>query len=402
MLRQRKGQSYLEIGFKDKEAHFDRVNCAYKVSVGRMPGATFHGDSNAFFSRNFEQFDLIFVDGYHTEQQALKDVRNALGCLTPGGIVVIHDCMPPDAWHQRGPEDYVEGTAWNGTVWKAALRLFNELYYRCSLIDMDWGCAVIDTSQHQHPLLRKLPDELSYELHYPLLVEYKIGVSQYLRRLVEVFLHVACMHNWKQVCEEEMQYLHRNGFDRVNLTLLGSDDDRCWVDSLSRELNMRVEVLFQEQDLNNFERPAMLAIESFARRYEGFVLYLHSKGVSNPADVNKAKWRRLMLRELVENWETCILQLPNYDLIGVNWREMPPISHFCGNFWYASTQYLRMLADFRHYYENPRYQLWDRVSSKRLGCEFWIGSCQQAKPKVLSLVCSNVDFCSGEFWRNKN
>jgi methyltransferase family protein len=402
LLRQRKGRRYLEIGFKDKEIHFNHVACEYKVSVGSRPGATFACEPDDFFDRNTELFDLIFVDGYHTEGQALKDIRNALRFLNPGGLIVIHDCMPPDNWHQRGPEAYVEGEAWNGTVWKAVLRIFNTLRYKCSLIDMDWGCAVIDTSQSQNPFLRKLPEQLNYELHYPLLLDYKVQVAQFLRGLVEVFFHVACMHNWKFVFEEEIQHLHRNGFDHVNLTLLGSDDDRKWVDAVSRELNMDVSVIFQEQELTNFEKPAMLAIEDFARKYDGFVLYLHSKGVSNPDDVTKAKWRRLMLRELIDNWESCMLQLPNYDAIGVNWREMPPVSHFCGNFWYASTQYLRTLADFRHYYENPRYQVWDHISSKRLGCEFWIGSCPQVRPKVLSLVCSNVDFGSAEFWRNKN
>jgi len=402
LLRQRKGRRYLEIGFKDKEAHFNHVSCEYKVSVGLKPGATFVGEPDDFFARSQEQFDLIFVDGHHTEEQALKDIRNALRYLNPGGIVVIHDCMPPDAWHQREPEAYVEGEAWNGTVWKAVLRVFNDVRYKCSLLETDWGCGVIDTSQIQDPLSRKLPEKLDYEQHYSLLMTYKLQVAQYLQSLVQVFFHVACMHNWKSVFEEEMQHLHRNGFDRVNLTLLGSDEDRNWVDSVSRELNMDVKVIFQEQELTNFERPAMLAIEDFARRYEGFVLYLHSKGVSNPNDLIKVKWRRLMLRELIDNWESCMLQLPNYDVIGVNWREMPPVSHFCGNFWYASTQYLRTLADFRQYYENPRYQIWDNISSKRLGCEFWISSGRQVRPKVLSLVCTNVDFGAAEYWRNKN
>jgi hypothetical protein len=129
-------------------------------------------------------------------------------------------------------------------------------------------------------------------------------------------------------------------------------------------------------------------------------LYLHSKGVSNPVDVNKTKWRRLMMRELVVNSESCLKQLPYYDIIGVNWREMPATSHFCGNFWYASTNYLRNLADFTQYYDNPRYKIWDAVESKRLGCEFWISSGSQA-PRIQSLVCRNVDFCNPLYWRGR-
>jgi len=103
--------------------------------------------------------------------------------------------------------------------------------------------------------------------------------------------------------------------------------------------------------------------------------------------------------ELVELWEQCVEQLPHYDVIGVNWRDMPPISHFSGNFWYASTSYLRTLEDFERYYESPRYPIWDAVKDRRLGCEFWIGSSTQS-PHVLSLVCRNQDFCDPHFWHS--
>ena len=107
-----------------------------------------------------------------------------------------------------------------------------------------------------------------------------------------------------------------------------------------------------------------------------------------------------MMKELVENWECCILQLPHYDVIGVNWREMPPISHFSGNFWYASTRYLHTLPDVQQYYENPKYQIPDPINYKRLGCEFWIGSGSKT-PRVLSIGWKNVDFCNMNFWKDK-
>jgi hypothetical protein len=141
----------------------------------------------------------------------------------------------------------------------------------------------------------------------------------------------------------------------------------------------------------------MLAIEAHARTHDGHVLYLHSKGVSNPSDGTKARWRELMMHALVAEWEERMPELAHYDAVGVNWRDMPPVSHFSGNFWYASTRYLRTLADFQTYYDAPRYRIWDAIHDKRLGCEFWIGSGPVA-PNVLSLVCRNVDFCSAGFW----
>ena len=393
LVRQTNARRYLEIGVHDKQNNFMYILCEHKVT-------TFPLSSQEFFTQNHEEFDIIFIDGVHTEEQALKDIENACRSLAKGGVIVIHDCMPPDAWHQREPEAFREGENWNGTVWKAVLRFFNQSEFKCSLLDTDWGCGIIDTAQSQLPLQRKLPKELNYEVHYKWLCEYKISVASYLRDQVKVFYHLACMGNWKQVFKEQSFQLQQNGFQYINLTVLGTMEDLEFVNLTCEKFNLKVQVIFQAADLTYFEKPALSAIEEYASRNEGYVLYLHSKGVSNPADETKVKWRRLMMHELVDNWEYCMHQLPHFDIIGVNWREMPPVSHFCGNFWYASTGYLRKLADFNHYYHNPRFQIWDAINHKRLGCEFWIGSGYE-KPKLLSLYCKNVDFCNKEYWKDK-
>jgi hypothetical protein len=225
-------------------------------------------------------------------------------------------------------------------------------------------------------------------------------VAEYLRDDVKVFYHLACMGNWQQVFREQMEQLRQNGFMQVQLSMLGSKEDADTARSIVSNLEIEIGTLVYDPDLHCFERPALRAIEGFARQNNGHILYLHSKGVSNPEDDTKVKWRRLMMRELVENWEGCMRQLLHYDVIGVNWRDMPPTSHFCGNFWYASASYLRKLADFTTYYENPRYRIWDRINDKRLGCEFWISSGREM-PKLLSLAFRNVDFCNQGFWKDK-
>jgi len=393
LIYQRKAQRYLEIGVHEPFHNFSHIRCLHKST-------SFPGTSDNFFARNRERFDIILIDGIHTEEQSLKDIRHAFDCLAKDGIIVLHDCMPPDAWHQREPEDYREGENWNGASWKAALRIFNESPYKCFLLDMDWGCGLIDSSRSQSPERKDLPVSLNYETHYPWLLRYKKTVAAFFREQVTVFYHLACMGNWRQVFEEQMLQLTQNGFLRVKLTVLGTDEDLQWVRSTCDRLRLDFEVLFHATEMSCFEAPAMKAIEAHARQSDGYVLYLHSKGVSNPAHEPKAKWRRLMMRELVENWEKCLLQLPQYDLVGVNWRDMPPISHFCGNFWYASTRYLRQLSDFTRYYENPRFRIGDHFNNKRLGCEFWIGSSGKS-PRLLSLVCRNVDFCNDEYWRSR-
>jgi len=399
LICQRRYKRYLEISMHAEQQNFTQIHCHKKVHIAGDSASHADNEYETFFKHNADKFDLIFIDGIHTEAQVLNDIDNAYKRLATGGIIVLHDCMPPDAWHQRELHEFREGENWNGTAWKAALRLFNQTTHRCSLVDTDWGCGVIDTAGSQSPVNRILPEVLSYELHYKWLLEYKISVAAFVRHQVKVFYHLACMGNWQQVFAEQLQQLCKNGFRQMNMTVLGGNEELRTIRLVAAKCKMDISILFSETTLTYFEKPALLAIEKYARENEGYVLYLHSKGVSNPGDQAKAKWRQLMMRELVQKWEHCVLQLPHYDIIGVNWRDMPPVSHFCGNFWYASTRYLRTLADFNYYYQNPRFQIWDAVNHKRLGCEFWIGSANR-RPNLLSLFCRNVDFCNPEYWRN--
>lgn len=392
LIRQRGYKRYLEITAHPSPHHLSRIATPHKDSI--TPAK-----AEQFFANHHEPYQLIFIDGIHTESAVLDDIARSLALLSPGGAIILHDCMPPDAWHQRGIEAYREGENWNGTVWKAALRTFNESAYACELLDMDWGCGIIDTSRTQTPKRQSLPEELDYAAHYRLLLAYRISYSDWLRRHVTVFYHLACMGNWEQVFSEQMQQLSSNGFTNIRLSILGSAEDVRTALATAGSAHLHAHLFFQSGDLTCFERPALEGIEAYAQHNGGYILYLHSKGVSNPADHTKTKWRRLMMRELVDKWETCVRQLPDYDAVGVNWREMPPISHFCGNFWYASVPYLRRLAAFQSYYDNPRYKIWDRINDKRLGCEFWIGSAPQ-RPRVLSLFCRNVDFCNPDYWKN--
>lgn len=396
VLAQRRGSRYLEIGVHDEGENFAYVQAETKVGVDVKPVTTFHGASDEFFAQNHDEFDVIFIDGLHVEDQVQRDIENSYQCLAPGGAIVLHDCLPPDAWHQRPPEEATDGENWNGDVWKAVLREFNRTEHRCFIVADDWGCGVIDTAQRQEPARRRLPRELSYDSHYPLLDRYVLSPAAFMREQVCVFYHLACLPGWREVFEEQMTILADAGFRSIDLSVLGAPDV-SEVLAVCQELAIEARPIFQSPELALFETPCLRAIEAYAREHSGYVLYLHSKGVSNPADETKRRWREVMMTELVEEWEARMLELPHYDAIGVNWMDMSPISHFSGNFWYASTRYLRTLADFQTYYEHPRYQIWDAINDKRLGCEFWIGS-GSAPPNILSLAYRNVNFCEPGFW----
>ncbi len=246
LIRLRDFRHYLEISVHEKHVTFGYIHCERKCFVsGHI--------SNNFFESCQEKYDLIFIDGVHTEMQASKDILNALRFLREGGVIVIHDCMPPDAWHQREPEYFEEGQAWNGTVWKAALRIFNELRYKCDLLDADWGCGIIDTATTVNPKDLSLPEILSYDEHYPLLLYYKRSVAEYIRNFVNVFYHLACMGNWKDVFREQMTQLSHSGFEEVKLSVLGTTDDIAVISDTCGKLNLKSNIHFQGDDMRSLK-----------------------------------------------------------------------------------------------------------------------------------------------------
>ncbi len=92
-------------------------------------------------------FEVCFVDGYHTYAQALCDVENSLLHLAEGGVVMMHDCNPPD--EASGLADpHVAAAAgsdlWCGDVWKAVVHLrATRPDLETSVLDTDYGIGVV-------------------------------------------------------------------------------------------------------------------------------------------------------------------------------------------------------------------------------------------------------------------
>ena len=144
-------KSYLEIGVREGE-NIKAVKCGIKHSVDPNFKATYNMTSNAFFkTKIYRYYDLIFVDGLHTEEQVYLDIVNSLGYLEKNGFVVVHDCNPATEWHTRSVEEYNrDGGEWNGTSYKAFIRIKAKLKdFTCFVVDADYGCGIIT----QRPML---------------------------------------------------------------------------------------------------------------------------------------------------------------------------------------------------------------------------------------------------------
>ena len=138
-------RDYLEIGVRDPRHNFDKVRVpGKKHSVDPAPKreVTHRLTSDAFFAQCKDRYDLVFIDGLHIADQVERDIVNSLAQLADGGTIVLHDCNPLTADAQT--DDYDGKKHWNGTVWKAIvkLRATRDDLDMC-VIDMDEGCGVV-------------------------------------------------------------------------------------------------------------------------------------------------------------------------------------------------------------------------------------------------------------------
>ncbi|SBO42140.1 class I SAM-dependent methyltransferase [Cyanobium sp. NIES-981] len=88
-----------------------------------------------------ERFDVVFLDPYHTYAASSLDLHVALQLLRPGGVIVVHDCNPPDP-ALTCPE--FRPGEWMGQTYLA----FLDLLSRCPHLDhcvvnTDWGVGLI-------------------------------------------------------------------------------------------------------------------------------------------------------------------------------------------------------------------------------------------------------------------
>lgn len=108
-------KSYLEIGC-DRNQSFSSIKIENRIGIDPVEGGTHKMTSDEFFINNKENFDIIFIDGFHEYHQVMRDIKNSLRFLNKDGVILLHDCLPRTIWNQITPRI---NSDWNGDVWKS-------------------------------------------------------------------------------------------------------------------------------------------------------------------------------------------------------------------------------------------------------------------------------------------
>ena len=120
----------------------------------------------------------------------------------------------------------------------------------------------------------------------------------------------------------------------------------------------KIKLINYSENIKLCEKPTLNIMNMFSKCNEKVkILYLHTKGVTNPKSIKIIDWRNYMMYFLVEKYESCLELLDDYNCIGCNYQEKP-YPHFSGNFWWSKSSYINTLNKI--------------TSDDRHDCEWWI------------------------------
>ena len=164
IIKYKNYNSYLEIGC-DQDENFSQISIKNKIGVDPKSGGTHRMTSDTFFLNNTQTYDLIYIDGLHTYEQTIKDIKNSLKYLNQNGTIVLHDCLPKKIWNHIVPRMYGH---WNGDVWKAIVEARTWKNINTFTIIADHGLGIIQKKDNSNILLEEIDNykKLKFKDYY--------------------------------------------------------------------------------------------------------------------------------------------------------------------------------------------------------------------------------------------
>ena len=178
---------------------------------------------------------------------------------------------------------------------------------------------------------------------------------------IQIFYHMYCISDSLSRFDNTYNKIKNSSLlekiEKINVVLVGPDTEK---NKEHLKFYHKVETIVKTNIHTEAETLHMLW--NYCQTNNGYVLYLHSKGVTRPDNEYKfiLDWRDLMEYFLIEKFELCLSALEIYDVCGVNYFSGKFKPHFSGNFWWATTNYVKKLKDIKPNINDRRY------------CEFWL------------------------------
>lgn len=148
LINVRKYKKYLEIGC-DRDSVFAYVKVDHRVGVDPERGGNLRMTSDEYFDQYNDKFDIIFIDGLHYYHQVKKDLENSLARLEPGGIILMHDCLPSSPLEVAIPMPTPLRSAWTGDVWRINFDLIVRSDIKYSILNSPYGLGCVSVQPQE-------------------------------------------------------------------------------------------------------------------------------------------------------------------------------------------------------------------------------------------------------------
>jgi SAM-dependent methyltransferase len=312
-------------------------------------------------------FDVVICTEMMEHVENWKSVSDELkNVLAPGGLLIVTTRSEGFPVHGY-PSDH-----WRYTTEDlgAMFGEFRPIYLGDDPDPLSPGVFFAGVKPPEAPLKLANPTTVEVPYHCDLAFHERLRLRQTDPKEVSplrTFYHVACMGSWRQVFRDQVAILGDLGL-QPECHVLGTSEDFAEV------VAQFPDAVHHGQNFTLYETPTLEAAHRWAiENPTGAVLYLHTKGVSQPQDEGKQAWRILMEEALLRDWVGALRSLSHYDMVGLNWMANQDFPHYCGNFWMARNDWLASLPSPQDYRAaggpwiagNP----WERMHA-----EMWLGS----------------------------
>ena len=227
-----------------------------------------------------------------------------------------------------------------------------------------------------------------------------------------IYFTICCINNFLEISEHIYNSLKQNNelfnsIYEIRLIILNAKNDNLLKSFYNYE-KINVIYKFDSNPGNQGEYITMNIIKKHSQTDDFYILYLHSKGVSDRHQTNKMKknilsWTNYLLYFNINYFEFIYNNLEIFDVIGVQlhgnnsnnyYKNFCGIEdliskegycgpswpyHFSGNFWWSKSEYIKNIR-------NPE--------EKYPAAEFWITNGNTAK--LLTLWNENINFYEEE------
>ena len=238
-----------------------------------------------------------------------------------------------------------------------------------------------------------LPPE--YEKYLSKFYTNKVNVSTPVATHVEtnavpnyIYIHVCCINNWKDILGALLYKIKDSLlYDKIKEIRCGIIGDYSSGANLFDD--PKIVILYISNNIKLYEINTINSAYEGAEKENCNILYLHTKGVSYNGNNNCVnEWTNYISYFNIYKSDMCINLLKIHDCVGVNMqenmKEKVPL-HYSGNFWWATSQYLRKLNKCGRVDENKQ----DCCLTDKNNHEFWLLS--KKIGSYVSLWTSNVN-----------